>query len=253
MTGVSGPAVQRPAILASLPSSGSTWVARSMAEGSDHRYAYEFFCPIVNLKYAAKLERVLGDTLYGSVDRLCAEPIAADELRELLRETWDLEDYTFTKELYIGWHLDAFLACGFEIVVMRRPFRLTFPPSRRRVIRWYDAFYWSLVRNNRIEPEHAKRGPTVRAAVAHYHFNKRLRTEAERLGLGIMRYEVLTSPDRDWAYEELKALPSSFDRDAVFEAMNRSREPVDRDSSFMAHWEEAIDVYTKLEERFGPC
>lgn len=231
-------------LLASLPSSGSDWVASCMVDANPElRYSREFFCPTVNLPHSRELSAVLGDTLYSNVKNLC-RPISAAELDHLLDSTWRQTNFNFSKENYLPFQLEAF-AEKFDIVVLLRRFRDTFPPHRHRVMQWYEHFFGALItqkfiRWNVFEARH--RNPMERAAIGHYFFAKQLKESAEQLGLKIL-----------WHHELMNLSAEELGGDAFAKLIVETREEIPRPSGeYFELWKPALSLYRELEQQYGP-
>src|SRR5450759_2213135 len=136
--------MQKPLLMLSLPNSGSTWFAAVLARHlPDCRYyEKEFFNPICNLKHEAVLRRNFGSELV-----CCYRNIALPgdaRIDDDIRNTWGVEDYTFTKECQSAFKLPAFVR-HFKCFVMLRSREQTFPPGRVRVWSFYEHAWFALL------------------------------------------------------------------------------------------------------------
>lgn len=132
----------KPLLMLSLPNSGSTWFAETIASVIPGcRYAMEFFNPARNEKYEKILARQFGAELI-SCYRNIASP--GDPLIDRdIAETWGREDYTFTKEVFSPCKLQVFTR-HFDCFVFWRSEADTFPPSRPRVWSFYEHAWFAL-------------------------------------------------------------------------------------------------------------
>lgn len=138
------PALRRPIALLSLPNTGTDWLAGLwLRQNPALRYYREFFNPICNPKYENDLNKAFGCEMVENY-RMLAEPYCPCE--EVYWRTWAREEYNFTKENYSAFKLDWF-SLRFDVFVLYRRVELTFPGERLQVKTWYDAMFWSLVKN----------------------------------------------------------------------------------------------------------
>src|ERR1700759_2119445 len=94
-------------LMQTLPNSGSTWLANLLARHLPGcRYSEEFFNPLRNPKYESILSRRFGCELIS-----CYRNIALDGDRCIdddIRNTWGMEGFSFTKEVFSPFKLEAF-------------------------------------------------------------------------------------------------------------------------------------------------
>lgn len=132
-------------LLASVPSSGSDWLAKcftdavpelvtpAVADPMRYGNVKEFFNPICN-QACGPVCRYFGCELTSCRDALTRE-LEADELQHVM-EQWPAAA-TFTKETFAVFQLPR-LANRFQIVSLVRSTANTFPPKRLRVWSWYQ-------------------------------------------------------------------------------------------------------------------
>lgn len=229
-------------LLASLPSSGSDWVACCIAESRpDLVYAREYFCPTVNWRNAADLEKFLGDTMYTNVSRLCRS-ISESEIETLLQSTWRKDGFSFTKENYVAYQLEAF-ANTFDIIVLVRKFEHTFPPHRHRVMQWYEHMYCALSIHGLIDSlSIASKTPMERAAIGHYWFTRKL------IEVGQALHEPVI-----WFHDLLSNPPKVPHVGIDFQnIVKQSCRKIDRpDGEYFKQWSSAAKLYVEIEEKYG--
>jgi hypothetical protein len=234
-------------LLAALPSGGSDWVAQCLLEADDSLvYFREYFCPYVNWQDAEQLENVVGDTMFCNTKRM-GQNTTTEKVNQLLDGTWRKTGYTFTKENYIAFQLEQF-AQFFTTVVLVRSFNDTFPPSRRRVIGWYEHFYAAMLVNDRLTKEVIRMGttPTNRAAIGHWCFTQQLKWTAKRLSLPLLDFSVLARASDVELFDHTQGV--AVDRQRFVDAVMRTRSPKMRFPEHDAQWRDAVKVYLELEK-----
>ena len=138
-------------MLLSLPNSGSDWLMGIIAKQPDMKYYHkEFFNPICNATYRATLETVFGCELIGSY-RNIAIPSSEQSfgLESAYRATWNAAEFNLNKEVYSPCKL-PFFNQHFRCAILQRQTESLFPPSRLRVLAWYDAIWHSLLARNQV-------------------------------------------------------------------------------------------------------
>lgn len=237
-------------LLASLPSSGSDWIAECMRGSCHSIYWREFFCPTVNWKYSDRLMTSLGDTLYSTVPNLCRQ-FTENELDRLLEKTWRQEEYCFTKENYLAFQLSEF-AKTFTVVILLRRFKDTFPPRRHRVMQWYEHFFGALRDEHKIDQwldRHAIT-PMNCAAIGHFLFVKQMKNAGTEIGSPIMWFHDLVDLDQIDLQNYVKDVPVNPRRFAelIIESRNRKSRP---GGQYADQWKDAFHLYGKIEDRYG--
>lgn len=229
--------MSRPVLLATIPSSGSSWIADCYEQAyPDRRCTREFFSATYNWKLAERLEQDVGDMMYATIPLLTAG-LSVERVWKLLDDTWDQFGFEFTKECHLAWSLESF-SVFFDCIVLVRPFEATFPPNRARVIRWYEHLYWSLFMNKRLDAFSIEQGktPTTRAAIAHYFATRRLCQAAKNIGTKVVISEELEFPSQ---YQEVELIAKATHR------------PVARPVEHLECWSRAIALHRELELRLG--
>lgn len=174
-------------LMMTLPNSGSTWLAEVIAKHSSwSRYCMEFFNPIRSPKHYSVLSRQFGCELMACY-RAIAE--AGDEMIDHdIRESWGMEEFNFTKEVFSPFKLEAFTR-HFRCFVLLRDLGDTFPPKRARVWSFYEHAWFALLEHGLVDGRltHFEE----RAWQAHTVMSQAIAGEAMRLGVPIIRYREL--------------------------------------------------------------
>lgn len=114
-----------------MPNSGSDWFARNLAMVTGWSYYdKEWFNPITNLEFNGPLREAgfkCEIDFTGPIDTTKRGPLKEEFCRryQLGKEVWMLDN--------IHWFLSEF-----DCIILLRSLSSTFPPSRLRVIQWYD-------------------------------------------------------------------------------------------------------------------
>ncbi len=204
---------QRPLIILSLPNSGTTWLATTIAKHRPGRYYDEYFNPVLNHRHQVKLRRVFGSEL-----ACCYRNIArgdGPEVDEVIRETWCRDEYSFTKENYSPFKLRSFVR-HFEVVVLLRHTAGVFPPSRGRVWSFYEHSWQALKDAGHEMVEVSLR---ARAMEAHALMARELRRSADELQVPIIYYEDLFNDTL--MHESLRR--AGLDQPAIVADISRTR------------------------------
>lgn len=235
-------------LLASLPSSGSDWVAECICKADPSLcYAREYFSPTVNIVHAETIEQCLGDTMAMSLPRLVT-PCGQRRIESLLDQTWRRESFNFTKENYLPFHLDSF-ANFFDVVVLLREFHHTFPPHRHRVTQWYEHFYAALY--HRLDPFCRSQSvdPLCRAAVGHYLFAREYVEAARHISCPVVWFGDLVKCDTK---EIAETVDGSFIKAGRFASnIVATRSARGRPQGQVGYWSKAFQVHDELEKRYG--
>lgn len=229
--------MSRPVLLATIPSSGSSWIADCYVQAyPDRRCTREFFSATYNWRMAERIEEDCGDMMYTTVHLLACK-LSVFRVRQLLEDTWKQASFDFTKECHLAWSLESF-AEFFDCIVLVRPFEATFPPHRARVIRWYEHLFWSLLINHRLDSFcfNAGKTPTTRAAIAHYYGTRRLCEAARKIGTTVVVSEEMTFPIQ---YKEVELIAK------------QTHNPVARPTEHNECWSRAMELHAELEKRYG--
>lgn len=131
----------KPKLLLSIPNSGSDWVARCIAQVTGwNYYEKEYFNPICNMGEADRLIFAgFGCELASAARGIWIHPTKdAQEIYDQFRR-----QYSFNKEVWgfskIDWYKERF-----DCIVLTRSWQTMFPPSRLRVVQWYDQIYMAM-------------------------------------------------------------------------------------------------------------
>jgi hypothetical protein len=170
----------------SLPNSGSTWLAETIAAHSRwNRYAGEFFNPLRNRKHYGLLSSAFGCELIDCFERI-AESERQHDL-DVIDRTWPAEDFNFTKEVFSPFKLRSYIK-RFRCFVLVRMWADTFPAHRARVWSFYEHAWWALKING-----YPVRPGTLeaRATDAFTMMRATLIRDAEQLGVPVIHYRDL--------------------------------------------------------------
>lgn len=233
-------------MLAALPSGGSDWFASCIATAMPERkYAREFFCPTVNWHMAPRLNEVVGDVLWFARGNLCRRPWQ-QQVDRLVAECWQPTGFTFTKENYLTFQLEQF-AAHFSIVVLTRTAEETFPPTRHRVMMWYEHFYGALFDSGLVPVlwQRLATTPMRRAALGQLLFHREQERVARMLGLPVCRMRVLQTGKSPEVYDELRwAGPYALPLTEV--VMATTRVTPRPEGEYQDQWKDAMTILTEL-------
>jgi hypothetical protein len=197
--------------LISLPSSGSTWLAKCFikAFGLDapNDDNYEFFQPLRTQKYSKELSRCCGLETVSQFRKIVIPPLdyKPEIFEEVYQATWEQEPYNFCKEVWSFAKLHLFNQ-HFRCVCLTRSAEETFPPNRLRVYGWYDAI-WNAYRITGTTPRSEWCDHVAKAAEAHKWATDNMLRDAAELDIPVLRYSVLAGGneaqvineiDKDW-------------------------------------------------------
>lgn len=231
-------------MIVSAPNSGSDWLAGLIARHApDLRYyEKEFFNPICNPKYRDLLEPVFGCELVSCYRMIgLRSSFHPDWMDRVYRQTWLQEPYNFDKENFVGFQL-PFFADRFRLVLLYRSAASLFPPSRLRVLAWYDAIYWAIVHGVEKDPElrsyrsdlcpHGEQ-PTLedRARIAHDVYWQHMLGEATRYQYPVIDYDRLQEVSREEVMREVAVgwIPDVVaDLDAFVDEIVATRRKLDK-------------------------
>lgn len=175
--------------IVTLPNSGSTWLASTMAKHllPGHGYAEEYFNPVRNRPRYTQLARCFGCELISQYPMIVTdgEPI----IDEVIERTWKHDGFAFTKEVFSSYKLSAFRRHFDSCFVLLRSSEVTFPPIRPRIYSFYE-HAWFALRDNRGATLKAT-DPWSRAIEAHAVMNADLREDAARLGIPVVEFDDL--------------------------------------------------------------
>lgn len=146
---------RRDFLLASLPSSGTSWLFNILKQHTGYHFSFEFFHPLANPEHREELLRVFGpDDLASRNDYTNVVTPWEQQLPEILEvyeRTWKQTPFTATKDNHLSFKLGFFVQ-HFDVVVLYRHRRDTFPPSvaRADAWNWYAGLYDGLVQQRRL-------------------------------------------------------------------------------------------------------
>jgi hypothetical protein len=215
----------KPLLMMTMPNSGSTWLAKLLAEHLPgcRYYDKEFFNPVCNLRHEHTLRRNFGSELVS-----CYQNIASTGGRDIdedIAATWGAENYNFTKECQSCFKLEAFLR-HFRVFLFLRPEAESFPPNRARVWSFYEHAWHSL----RYQGHSLKAETTVdRALEAHRVLYAHMISDAERHCVPVIFYGDLFEERERLRQRLAKAL--SYDGDDLIDAVIATRVRSDRGSA----------------------
>lgn len=248
----------KPLLLVSQSNSGSSWFARCIAAAHPELRFFdkEFFNPMLNHRHAARLSRSLGCELHATVDHLAATPDPAD-IAQLIDSTWGTEAHGFTKENFLAYALPAF-AKTFEVFFLFRGIDHCFPPERARVRQWYDAWFWSLWRNERFTEAQKEWicarqvSSHERAVIAWITVRARLRQATRELEAEsrIIDWErCIEYPDESLGAYLAGVLPPRLSPDRVAERILATRQsPPSPPEAHVREWADALSLATRFAE-----
>ena len=229
----------RDVLLASMPSSGSDWLAKCFVDAHPHHtYWREFFSPLANWQHSAALEESLGDVLVGCADNL-GRSMDHDDLHQLLAETWDMVPASFTKDVMLAAQLDAF-AARFDTFILLRRLEDSFPPTRRRVIRWYECFAWQLDQTN---PRLRRGSPAERACIGYRAMLDIMNRQAYDNNIPVLWWHDLQEKPYSWIRNVLSRITAVSYPDLMATLICNTRDSVPRPLDHMPQWSEALDRY----------
>jgi hypothetical protein len=251
-----GPEGPRQIALLGLPNTGTDWfVDLLLRQNPDLRYYREFFNPICNEKYEDQVGRAFGCETVGTYEKI-ADPRCPCE--EVYEQTWAREAYNFTKENYSAFKVDMFRK-KFACVVLHRRAELTLPGSRMQVKTWYDAMYWSLVRNRaRLEADvrslvqwAGSAADTVnkRQVAAFAIYSYQLLKEAKRYALKVLHYDTLLQYSPEELVPHLRDVPGVVDPERLAQDISQTRRPCGKDFGALG----VDDFFARLMERAARC
>ena len=189
-------------LILSLPNSGTDWLCPILArQGGLRYYQKEFFNPICNPVHGTRLEAAFGCELascYANIGLPWDRQV--ETLESLYRTTWAAEPYNFDKENFSPLKV-AWFARHFRIVMLHRAASSVFPPSRLRVLAWYDAIYNAMADHGHLVRQAVDL--TARAKRAHEVSWVLMRQAAACLDIPVLDYDELCTADRDRVRQSL--------------------------------------------------
>lgn len=209
----------KPLLMLTMPNSGSTWLARVIAENLPgcRYYDKEFFNPVCNMKHEVLLRQSFGSELAS-----CYLNIATDGgpgIHDIIKATWGAEDYNFTKECQSVFKMRAFME-HFRVFVFVRSEAESFPPRRARAWSFYEHAWFALQAQGY---ELSAFTTEDRAREAHRVLYTKLLSDAHLHGVPIIRYSDLLKADAG-ALREALAAATGYDGLALADAVIETRQ-----------------------------
>ena len=213
----------KPLLMLTMPNSGSTWLAKIIADylPGCRYYEKEFFNPVCNMKHEIVLRRNFGSELVSCFQNIASPGDA--HIDHDIRATWGVERYNFTKECQSAFKLEAFLR-HFRVFVFLRSEDESFPPTRARVWSFYEHAWYSLQLHG-----HALNAETTvdRAREAHRVIYAHLFADARRRAVPIIHYRDLFD-DKALLRERLEEAIGCDDDASVLDAIVATRVRTER-------------------------
>ena len=207
-------------MILSLPNTGSTWFAECVAKGYEGKYFYEYFNPLRNPDHEEMLARSFGCETVASYANI-ATPGSADIDTEIAK-TWGQDGYHFTKEVFSPLKLATF-AKRFHCVVFFRDESLVFPPSRLRIISFYEHAWWAIQSSPWFDVRLRANNAWERAREAFTVLRSRMAVDAGRLGVQVLHFEHLFGQRQDVEAVIKKAFGGLVDAEAVALEIEKTR------------------------------
>jgi hypothetical protein len=215
---------QKPLLMMTLPSSGSTWLADVIVKELGllaHQKSAEFFQPLTNLPMYEMLARCFGSENPSCMDNIMTMPRVGDF--EQAVQKFHEHGYTFCKEVFQFFHTPLFVK-HFRVFFLYRSAANTFPPKRLRVLAWYDAIATAIESN--IGNRFSKTNLLARSIEAHeWCWEYLIKGYAESYKLPILRYEQITDGGVDDVRMELAQVFDGDDLERVVNGVLASRKP----------------------------
>jgi len=248
--------LQRPIALLSLPNTGSDWlVGLILKQNPELKYFREFFNPICNPKYENDLNKAFGCEMVDNYQMIAKPHCPCDEVYQ---QTWAREEYNFTKENYSAFNLRWFHE-KFDCFVLYRRAERTFPGGRIQVKTWYDAMYWSLVKNKwALERDvrllvdfAAAEAVTIveRQLAAFVIYYYKLLKDAHRYKVPVLHYDRLMYAPHEELVQLVRGLPGIVDAEQLAHDLSESRRPCRKDFDELR----ADDFFARLTARARQC
>lgn len=215
---------QKPLMMMTLPSSGSTWLADVIVRELGlvaHQKSAEFFQPLTNLGLYEPLSRCFGSENPSCMSNITTMP-KKDEFEYAVAQ-FHKHGYTFCKEVFQFYHTPMFVN-HFRVFFLYRSAEDTFPPRRLRVLSWYDAIATSIESN--IGNRFSKTNLLARSIEAHeWCWGYLIKGYAEAYGLPILDYHVISNGGDDAVRMELGKVFAGSDLEKVVAGVMASRKP----------------------------
>lgn len=177
------------AFMLSLPNSGSSWlgemIGHCLTDGGAYYRGYfnPATCP---QEHELRIGEHFGDELLAYYKNIALP--AGPGFDELIRETWFAQDrFTFTKDVLNPLKLEG-LSRHFRCFVLHRSEASSWPPSRSRVLSFYEHAWHAMVEAGF---ELGERTLHARALEARRVLTEALHGQAHRLGVPILDYDEI--------------------------------------------------------------
>jgi hypothetical protein len=195
------------------------------------------------MEHSTRIEQTLGDTLAHSLTKLTT-PATTSEVDKLLDDTWRKDGYTFTKENYLPFHLEAF-SQFFEVVILLREFENTFPPRRHRVMQWYEHFCYAIYSAGQLDAKSRLlcTSSRARAAVGYYWMVRQYLHFSKQCGIPVLWWGDLNGsciPQKSWLPLNVSDVVSST-----------KAERISCSEQYDIYWQDAFTVFAKLQKIHG--
>jgi hypothetical protein len=180
--------VIKPTILLTMSSSGGKWLASTVARHTPgcRYYDKEYFNPWCNPAREVALRRY-----FGCEQAACYRNIATHgdgEIDATIAETWGVDGFNFTKEVFSAFKVGAFIRNGFNIVGLVRRTDDCLPPKRSNVWNCYEHTWQALEDAGVQMPGHTGR---ERAYEAHAYIRKTIIDSGDIFGFPVIHFDFL--------------------------------------------------------------
>jgi hypothetical protein len=216
--------MKKPLMMMTLPSSGSTWLADVIVRELGlvaHQKSCEFFQPLTNLALYEPLSKCFGSENPSCMDNIMTMPKQDDF--DFAVKQFHKHGYTFCKEVFQFFHTPLFVR-HFDVFFLYRSAEHTFPPSRLRVLSWYDAIATAI--ENKVGNRFSRTNLLARAIESHeWCWGYLIKGYAESYGLPILNYETIANDVEAGVRGELGKVFSGDDLSRLVQAVMASRKP----------------------------
>jgi hypothetical protein len=125
--------------IVSMPSSGSDWFTGCLSSATGmSMYRKEFFNPLTNWSMAGLFAQCMPCELPQCLRHMYTKPNAMQSTQAI--DSWKISGHQLNKEVWsftkprIEWLVEV----GFIVIALMRRTESTFPPTRARVLAWYN-------------------------------------------------------------------------------------------------------------------
>jgi hypothetical protein len=194
----------KPILMLSLPNSGSSWLAETIAESMRLRYFAEYFNPLRNETRERLLLRDFGCELVGAAHNI-ASPHGLSDAE--FAKSWGEDRFEMTKEVFSPFKLEWYMR-HFECFVLLRNERVSFPPKRLRIWSFYEHAWHALAARGLAGHQLSVRD---RALEAHRVMRGQLIADARRLSVPVLEYDELMSANVERVHLALSSAIEGID------------------------------------------